>query len=112
MLGKVEREPFPRGTVHSVQKTVHDRPRQERQVGDPREKRGIEEGGRRDGHDSARPGRRGNCGDEPFDQLVGGDLLGLRLKVEDQPVTHHGFRERGDVLVGGVAAALQQRARL
>jgi len=44
MLREVETEPLLRGPVQSVHEPVHDRAREERQVGDAREERGIKEG--------------------------------------------------------------------
>src|SRR5215213_7263790 len=58
-------------------------------------------------------GTRGwHGGDQLPDQRLGGDLLRLRLEVEQDAMTQDGQREGAHVVVRDVGAALQQRARL
>src|SRR3954469_13983726 len=61
---------------------------------------------------SERRTRGGDRGEQPRDERVGGDLLRLRLEVEQDAVTQHGQREGAHVVEGDVSAALEQCARL
>src|SRR4051794_41943452 len=61
---------------------------------------------------SERGARGRNGGDQLSDQRLRGDLLRLRLEVEQDAMAQHREREGAHVVVRDMGAPLQQRARL
>ena len=51
MLGEIQRRTFAQRSVLAVHEAIHDRARQQREIGDARQQGGVEKGGRSGGHE-------------------------------------------------------------